>query len=460
MGEVATRTTTPPISLGQAEGGIRAGRTWVERGGREPDQNRMMPPATVTEQRRRRDLRRMKAIATGFLVVAVAAYAVTRRWELAGAPSWVGYARAAAEAGTVGALADWFAVTALFRRPLGLPIPHTAIIPTRKDALGRSLEEFVATNFLAEDVIRDKVGRVGVAARVGGWLSERSHAERVTAELGSVVRGVVAVLRDEDVQEVLEHTVVRRIVDRPWAPAAGRLLAAVVADGTHHRLVDLAVDEAHTWLLDNRATVVRVVTEQAPAWSPRFVDDRVAGKLYTELVRFARDVKTDPGHGLRLAADAFLTRFANDLRHDPATIYRAEQAKDRVLRHPEVAQAVAAMWTTTKRLILDAVEDPSSELRVRVTKEVASFGDRLVADVDLRGRVDGWLEDATAHLVTTYRGELATVITDTVNRWDAAETSRKVEVQVGRDLQFIRINGTVVGALAGLVIHTVSAALL
>lgn len=418
-----------------------------------------MPPATVTEQRRR-DLRRMKAIATGFLLAAVAVYAVARRWELAGAPAWVGYLRAAAEAGTVGALADWFAVTALFRRPLGLPIPHTAIIPTRKDALGRSLEEFVATNFLAEDVIRDKVGRAGVAARVGWWLSERSHAERVTGELASAVRGAVTVLRDEDVQEVLEHTLVRRIVDRPWSPAAGRLLAAVVADGTHHRLVDLVVDEAHAWLLDNRQAVERVVTDQAPSWSPRFLDDRVAGKVYTELVRFAREVKTDPDHALRRAVDAYLARFAQDLRNDPATIHRAEQAKHRVLRHPEVGQAVAAVGATVKRLVLDAVEDPASELRTRAAKELVSLGDRLVVDADLRRKVDGWLEDATAHLVTTYRGELATVITDTVNRWDAAETSRKIEVQVGRDLQFIRINGTVVGALAGLAIHAVSAAVL
>jgi uncharacterized membrane-anchored protein YjiN (DUF445 family) len=414
----------------------------------------------VDDQARRRDLWRMKALATGLLLFATVVYVLASRWRSGGGPAWAGYLAAAAEAGMVGALADWFAVTALFRHPLGLPIPHTAIIPTRKDTLGHGLEEFVATNFLAEPVIRDKIGRAGVASRVGVWLAQPAHAERLTAELGTVVRGALAVLHDDDVQDVLEHTVLRRLLEPPWGPPAGRLLAEVVQDGAHHRLVDLAVDEASAWLAENKDAVMRLVTEKAPSWSPRFVDERVAARVHAELVQFALDVKHDRQHRLRRSIDAFLAQFAEDLRQDPYTIHRAERIKDQLLGHPEVRQSMAALWSTGKRLLIEGLDDPASPLRQRLAATLVEFGTRLAADADLQAKVDTWLEDAAAYLVTTYRAELATVISDTVNRWDAAETARKVELQVGRDLQFIRINGTVVGALAGLTIHAVSSTLL
>ncbi|WP_189060452.1 DUF445 domain-containing protein [Longimycelium tulufanense] len=402
----------------------------------------------------------MKLVATGFLLGATVIYALARWQEAAGAPAWVGYLRAAAEAGMVGALADWFAVTALFRRPLGLPIPHTAIIPTRKDALGRNLGDFVGANFLAEPVVRDKLRRAAVARRLGTWLAEPAHAERVTSELATAVRGAVTVLRDEDVQAVLEQSVVRRLVEQPWGPPLGRLLGHVFADGTHHRLVDLICDEAYEWVRNNHMAVLRVVANRAPSWSPRFVDELVADKVYGEVLSFAWSVKTDPHHPMRLAVDKFLVEFADDLQHDPDTIERAEQVKQQVLEHPEVRNAIGSFWSTAKRMLLDAAEDPGSELRRRVRDGLVTLGRRIDSDPELRGKVDGWLEGAATHVVTNYRAEVTALITDTVERWDAKDTARKIELQVGRDLQFIRINGTVVGALAGLVIHTVSQLLL
>ncbi|HVV23817.1 MAG TPA: DUF445 family protein, partial [Pseudonocardiaceae bacterium] len=262
----------------------------------------------------------MKAIAGGLLLIAAAIFIVT---TVVGGPAWVGYVRATAEASMVGALADWFAVTALFRRPLGLPIPHTAIIPTRKDTLGSSLGDFVGTNFLAEHVVRDRLRRVGIAARLGGWLAEPEHAERVTAELATVVRGAVTVLRDEDIQAVVEHAVVQRVMAVPWGPPLGRLLEKVLADGTHHKLVDLLCDRAYDWVRDNHGTVLRVVSERAPSWSPRFVDSLLADKVYNEVLGFAWAVKTDVNHPMRLAIDTFLIQFAGELQTDPDTMKRA-----------------------------------------------------------------------------------------------------------------------------------------
>ncbi|HEY7593295.1 MAG TPA: DUF445 domain-containing protein [Actinophytocola sp.] len=408
------------------------------------------------EAEKRRGLRKMKLVALSFLLGATAVFLAMTIWQAAGAPGWTGYVKAAAEAGMVGALADWFAVTALFRHPLGIRIPHTAIIPTRKDALGNSLGEFVGINFLSEQVVRERLRRVDVARRLGGWLAQPAHAERVTAELATVVRGAVAVLRDEDVQAVLEQAVVRRVVAVPWGPPLGRVLAGVFADGAHHKLVDLVCDRAYEWVKANHQTVLRVVSDRAPSWSPKFVDSMVADKVYGEVLSFAWVVKTDPNHPMRLAVDKFLVEFADDLQHDETTMQRAEAIKQQVLDHPEVQNVIGSAWSTAKRLLLDAAEDPSSELRTRVREGLVSLGNRVTGDDALREKVDNWVEGAAAYVVINYRDEITTLITDTVQRWDAEETSRKIELQVGRDLQFIRINGTVVGALAGLLIYTVA----
>ena len=408
------------------------------------------------EAEKRRALRKMKLVALFFLVGATMVFLGTTIWQAAGAPAWIGYVKAAAEAGMVGALADWFAVTALFRHPLGIRIPHTAIIPTRKDALGDSLGEFVGTNFLAEQVVRERLRRVGVAGRLGGWLAQPANAERVTAELATVVRGAVAVLRDEDVQAVLEQAVVRRVVAVPWGPPLGRVLAGVFADGAHHKLVDLVCDRAYEWVKSNHTSVLRVVSDRAPTWSPKFVDSMVADKVYGEVLSFAWVVKTDPNHPMRIAIDKFLAEFAEDLQHDEHTMQRAEAIKQQVLDHREVQNVIGSAWSTAKAMLLDAAEDPSSELRRRVREGLVSLGERLGSDDSLREKVDSWVEGAAAYVVLNYRDEITTLITDTVQRWDAEETSRKIELQVGRDLQFIRINGTVVGALAGVLIYTVA----
>ncbi|MDN5857713.1 MAG: DUF445 domain-containing protein [Pseudonocardia sp.] len=401
------------------------------------------------------DLRHMKRLATGLLVAATVVFLVFRWWEVDGGPAVVGYVRAMAEAGMVGALADWFAVTALFRHPLGIPIPHTAIIPTKKDVIGSSLGDFVGDNFLAEGVVRDKLATVAASARLGEWLRQEATAERVTAELANIAKGLVTVLRDDDVQDVIEQVLVRKLVERPIGPPLGTVLEGVLADGAHHRLVDLICDRAYDWVSENHDMVLRVVHERAPSWSPRFVDDLVADKVFLEIQTFAWAVKTDPEHPMRKAVDRFLQEFAADLQNDDDTIARAERVKQQIIAHPNVQKFIGQAWGTVKGIILDAAGDPSSALRTRVRDGLMGFGSRLTTDDELRAKLDGWLADAAGYVVRHYHREITTLITDTVERWDAEETSRKVELQVGRDLQFIRINGTVVGSLAGLAIYGV-----
>jgi uncharacterized membrane-anchored protein YjiN (DUF445 family) len=406
--------------------------------------------SAAADESRRHALRRMKALATGLFLLAAVIFAATL-----GRDGWVGFVNAGAEAAMVGALADWFAVTALFRHPLGLPIPHTALIPTRKDQLGQSLEEFVTTNFLSEDVVRDKIERAGISRRLGVWLSEPPHAERVASELAAAGHGVLGVLQDDDVAAFLEQVVLPRAAALPWSPVLGSLLDGVVDDGTHHRLVDLLLEEGRGWLEGNREKVLNLVLEQAPTWSPQWVDNVIARRVYDELHRWLTEVAANPQHSARIALDDLLRRLANDLRTDPSTQARVEGIKERLLAHPDMRRASVAIWSTVRRLLLEAFEDPDGELRRRIVSGLVGFGEKLASDPGLQARLDGYLQDLSGYVVRNYAGEVATVISDTVQNWDGDDASRRIELHVGRDLQFIRINGTVVGALAGLAIHTV-----
>ncbi len=418
---------------------------------------RVVEPSPADEERRRR-LVRMKIFATGLLVVMAILFVVG--WLLQDTYPAFGYLRAAAEAGMVGALADWFAVTALFRRPMGLPIPHTAIIPTRKDDIGSALSEFVATNFLSEEAVREKLSRFSVAKRLGAFLAEQGGAERVTAELATGVRGLAAVLSDDDVAEMLAGVARRKVAETHIGPPLGRIAAEVFERGDHHPLVDFIAERCYVWIRDNYTTVSRVVAQRAPSWSPRFLDSMVADRIYREVEAFARAVRDDPNHELRKALDRFLAEFAHDLQTDPATMARADAIKDRILSNSQIRDLAGSAWSSIKDTVLQAAADPSSPLRASVRKGLETFGHRLIDDPETAAKVDAWVADLAGYLAANHARSLTGIIDETIARWDGAQTSRKIELAVGRDLQFIRINGTVVGALAGLVIYTVATVLL
>ncbi len=408
------------------------------------------------DAQRRRALRRMKTVALGFLVGATVIFLVCRWGQAQGGPAWIGYVGAAAEAGMVGALADWFAVTALFRHPLGLKIPHTAIIKRKKDQLGEGLGTFVRENFLSPAVVETKLRDAEVAGRLGKWLSEPTHAQRVATEAGTVLRVVVELLNDDDIQQVIDRTIVRRLAEPQWGPPVGRVLAQLLAENRQEALIQLLCDRAFEWALNAGETIERVVTRDSPSWSPRFVDQLVGDRIHRELMDFTDKVRRNPNHELRQSANRFLFEFANDLQNDEATIARAEAVKEQLMERDEVTRAAETAWKTLKRLVLEGVDDPSSTLRTRITDSVVRIGESLRDDAELRDKVDNWIVRGAQHLVAQYGAEITTIITDTIERWDADEASRRIELHVGRDLQFIRINGTVVGALAGLVIYTVA----
>ncbi|MFI6375793.1 DUF445 domain-containing protein [Streptomyces sp. NPDC050546] len=421
--------------------------------------NRAMTSFSPADEEKQRGVRRMKLTATGLLVFVAVVYILAKWAQNSGAGPWAAYVAAASEAGMVGALADWFAVTALFRHPLGIPIPHTAIIPTKKDQLGVSLGEFVGENFLSEAVVRQRLRAVGIGSRLGAWLAVPEHADRVTAELSTALRGALTVLRDSDVQAVVGEAITRRANAQEIGPGIGKMLEKVVADGGHKRVVDLVVTRAHDWLVLHRDEVMDAVEGGAPGWTPKFVDRKVGERVYRELLRFATEMRDMPAHPARGALDRFLTDFASDLQSDTETRARVERLKGEVLGRGEVQDLIASAWTAVRSMIVAAAEDERSELRLRVRASLISLGSRMAGERKVQDKVDKWVEDAAVYVVTTYRKEITSLITDTVASWDAEHTTRKIEANIGRDLQFIRINGTVVGSLAGLLIYTISHAL-
>jgi uncharacterized membrane-anchored protein YjiN (DUF445 family) len=411
---------------------------------------------SAADAERRRGLRRMKVVALSFLVGATVVFLLCTWAQSHGAAPWVGYVRAAAEAGMVGALADWFAVTALFKHPLGLPIPHTAIIKRKKDQLGEGLGTFVRENFMSPEVVAAKLRDAQVAGRAGKWLSDRSHAERVAAETATVLRVGVEMLRDEDVQHVLDRMIVKKIAEPQWGPPIGRVLASLLAEGRQEALIQLLCDRAFQWSLNAGEVIERVIERDSPTWSPRWVDHLVGDRIHRELMDFTDKVRRNPDHELRRSATRFMFEFADDLQNDEATIQRAENVKEQIMARDEVARAAETAWSAAKRIVLESVDDPSSALRTRIADSVVRIGESMRDDADLRDKVDSWIIRAAQHLVSEYGVEITAIITETIERWDADEASRRIELHVGRDLQFIRINGTVVGALAGLVIYSVA----
>jgi len=408
-------------------------------------------PDSTLDEERRRGLRRMRTVAVSLLLLAAAVYLVTAEQD-----GFLGFVNAGAEASMVGAIADWFAVTALFKHPLGVPIPHTALIPRRKEMLGRSLEEFVSENFLQEEIIRDRMSIAQISGRIGEWLVDPEHSRRVVDEAASVLRIGLARVRDEDMVSLVEEAFIPRLIEEPISPVAGSLLEEIVRDGAHHGLVDLALAEALRWLVKNEDTFSDVVGERAPWWSPPALNDRVTHRMHVEAVAWVTDIRDDPGHHARDALDSMLEQLARDLLNDPETMERAERLKVRVLAHPQMVVTATSLWNAFRKALLDSLEEPEGPVRRRGVQELTKFGARLVTDEALRDKLDRYVADLAVFVIGRYGDELTAVITHTVDRWDGKEAARKIELHVGRDLQFIRINGTIVGGLVGVLIHTFS----
>jgi uncharacterized membrane-anchored protein YjiN (DUF445 family) len=407
-------------------------------------------------EERQRNLDRMKVRATGLLILMGIVFVVARMFEAQ--HPWLGYLRATAEASMVGGIADWFAITALFRHPLNIPIPHTAIIPNRKDRIGRSLGNFVQNNFLSPEVLTAKLRAAQISRRAAEWLSNLEHARTAAQQVGSVLRGAGNVVRDEDVHSLLDRTVVEPLRQMPIAPVLAKGLALLTIDDRHQQLLDRVIHGLTRLVAENEELIREKIREESPWWVPKVVDDRIHQKVLGGIERTLFEVGADPDHPLRHQFNDLLDEWIVQLQDSPEVIARAEAIKQQVLDPETSGRLAASLWQELK-LILGRQNGTPDGAPGAVARGLSALGAAALEDETLLEKIDGWVITAVLRVVEQHRGEVGQLIAQTVSSWDPAETSRRIELLVGRDLQFIRINGTLVGGLVGLLIYTVSRAL-
>ncbi|MGQ0815291.1 MAG: DUF445 domain-containing protein [Gemmatimonadota bacterium] len=396
----------------------------------------------------------MKRVAGGMLLVAALVFIVARMLEHT--YPWLVFVRVTAEAAMIGGLADWFAVTALFRYPLGIPIPHTAIVPNRKDRVGRAIGQFVQKNFLNPDNIARRLRAARVTEYLADWISQPENARTLSRHISGALAAGARTLKDDDVEDLIHNTVVNKIEATPVAPLLGKLLGVLTTDNRHQELFDEAIKLMARGVADNRQLIRDRIQEESPWWLPDPVEEKIYEKVVSAIDRTLRQIRDDPAHPLRERFDEALTKFIDDLHNSPAAIAKAETLKHELLDADAVRRFSGSLWEDARAALIRHAEHPEHVTPDAIERALARMGETILSDQELMEKIDNWIIQVAALVVDRFRDEVAELIEDTVRGWDADATSNRIELAVGRDLQFIRINGTVVGGLAGLVIYCVS----
>lgn len=396
----------------------------------------------------------MKRTATGLLVLMTIIYIGTRIFH--GQYEWIGFVEATSEAAMVGALADWFAVTALFRHPLGLKIPHTAIIPTRKDSIAEQFGEFVRQNFLSEDVISEKVQSMQLSKRVAGWIVEPDNANAIADQVTAGLSGVVKVMNDDDIQSLIESQVESKIRSTSFAPMIGDLLTFITSGRRQQDLFDVFVKIGQNLLEDSDDDIREKVQQETPWWFPGSLDKAVYHKIVRGVSKTLYEMQFDIYHPVRVRMMQMSNEFMEQLKHSDDIREKEIAIKDDILNETAVREFTHSLWTDIKEALLRQSENPDAELRHAIQEAVIKFGESIQSDPKLAAKIDGWADETARYLIRTYGHEVSGLISETIEGWDPVATSERIELQIGKDLQFIRINGTIVGGLAGFTIHSLT----
>jgi uncharacterized membrane-anchored protein YjiN (DUF445 family) len=405
------------------------------------------------------DLERMRRIATGALVGMALIFVLAKTLQTQAA-GW-GYLAAFAEAAMVGALADWFAVVALFRHPMGIPIPHTAIIPTNKDRIGRTLANFVVTNFLTGESIRQRLEKTDLTAKAAEWLwtNAKDVSDRIVAAAPALGRA----LRDEDVQRLLHGTLLAKLRAIEVAPLAGKVLKTVIAGEILDEVIGASVGLAEDLVRTNRALIEAQVRKRIPLpdlLGLSIVKDRlgqaIAEKVSVGILEDLRDMRRNDHHPFRLQLRAKALELAEALQQSEAYREKGERIKEEILQHPAVRAHLSGLVRDLVRDFEADLAAPDSRIRAQVERAVIGAAHLLMEDHALRAKLNGWLGEMLANAAEHHGEEASQFIQDRVRKWDAVQLTRKLEEAVGRDLQYVRLNGTIVGGLVGLLIYTLS----
>jgi uncharacterized membrane-anchored protein YjiN (DUF445 family) len=412
------------------------------------------PVAVHDEAQRQAALDRMKRNATMLLAAVTVLFFVTRAIE--SRLPWIGIIRATMEAAMVGGLADWFAVTALFRHPLGIPIPHTAIVPAKKDRVGRTLGAFVQRNFLSRDVIEMRLRSLHIGKRLAEWLADPANARTISRNAASAMSSAAQMMKDEDVQAVIDRSLADRVRNMRLAPLLGRVLNVMTEDDRHQEVLDEVIGLASNTVNENADVIRARIEQETPWWVPSSVDNKIFKRVLGAIQRLLSELSADKQHPLRQRFDASLHNVIERLNTSPEFAARVETWKEEFLDNDAARRFSAEMWQEGKSALARYASNPDSAPPGVIEDALTAFGQKALEDPELLSKKDDFVIEVAVYVVARYQDEVADLIASTVAAWDPDITAQRVELAIGRDLQFIRINGTVVGGLAGMVIYLIS----
>lgn len=405
----------------------------------------------------------MRRLATLMLVMMAAVFLTARHFEATALPghAWIGFVRAFAEAAMVGGLADWFAVTALFRHPLGLPIPHTAIVPKNKDRIGDQLAQFLRDNFLIPHVVARRMQRMDVAGAAGAWLAAPTGGSaQLTRGMSRLAVEVLQALDQERLGGMVRGMMVQQVRTIELSPLAGRALGAAIADKRHLPVIDAGLKWARDAISSNDAVIRELVQDRVwrvVRWAK--LDETIADKLIETLEKLLVEVADNPDHPLRKKLDEGLANLAWDLQYDDAMKARVEEAKLAMLENPAMQEWINGLWERARAGMLSLARDPERLLKGGFGQALRQLGETLQQDPRLRDTINRFVRRAVVGAAADYGDGIVRLVSETVRGWDTATITRRLENAVGRDLQYIRINGTLVGGMVGMAIHAVDVGL-
>ncbi|MFL6745346.1 MAG: DUF445 domain-containing protein [Sphingomicrobium sp.] len=395
----------------------------------------------------------MKLAATGLLVVAAVIFILARIYEPA--YPWLGYVKAFAEAAMVGGLADWFAVTALFRHPLGLPIPHTAIIPRNKDRIGEALARFLQENFLIPGVVARRMRNIDVAGATGRFLKTPAReGTRIRAGASRLIADIFESLDDERLGGIVKSSISARLRKMDVSPLLGHALASAINEDRHVPMLEAAI----RWTaraLDANEPLIREMVHKKANWALKLagLDTKLADAIINGLRKLSAEMSTDPGHPVRIKVEEALVQLANDLQTRPETRERVEAIKEQLLDNRSVGLWLDALWQKGREAVIRAARNPDAVLAGKLGEVLKSMGSTLESDARIRIAINRFARRASVGLAASYGSQIVKLVSETIRSWDARTVTARLEAAVGRDLQYIRINGTLVGGMVGLVLH-------
>jgi uncharacterized membrane-anchored protein YjiN (DUF445 family) len=416
----------------------------------------VQPVPMQDEAERQARLDRMKRTATLLLVAATILFVVARLLEKRYA--WLAIVRATMEAAMVGGIADWFAVTALFRHPLGIPIPHTAIVPSKKDRVGRTLGAFVQRNFLTREVIEHRFRSLRVGARLAEWLADPQNARTISRSATTALSSAAQMLNDDDVQQVIDRSFAKRIRAMRLAPLLGKVLGVMTEDDRHQEVLDEVIGLASVTVNENADVIRERIERETPWWVPSAVDNKIFKRVLGAIQRLLAELSADRNHPLRQRFDVSLDQFVERLNTSPEFAARVDAWKEDFLDNDAARKFTASLWQEGKEALARRAEQAEGSSPDFIEHALTMFGQKALEDPELLAKMDDFAVDIASFLVARYQDEVADLIASTVAAWDPELTSRRVELAIGRDLQFIRINGTIVGGLVGMILYLISRA--